>query len=354
MHARELIELAALASAHGPALVQSDTQIPARGIEQYWASSKVRLDHWTRSLKAFTGQASGGRRGEHEWLEARGVLEEILTGEILTRVWTAVLCVYDRTRGTDEAEPVARSVLIGHVEARHRVLALMTQGTKLEAKAAVKLNRLRRRCERWTDLLVGRLGGLQDLSEFAADPERTRDFAEDAPNRRGFEPSHLAWPLLLVSLRTAFQRELGAVSPNADLNARIASGILACFPSQVFDSSGLLGSLWLMRITAAAEEAQVMIEELLAAELPGTRGQCCGGRHLLDRIAHHSGADIPVCRQNAADRADSNVCPTEHCVAASPSAQKLADCRSAAASRARYCCRGIAAAPKLAVCGVSC
>jgi hypothetical protein len=280
MHARELIELAALVSAHGPVLVQSDAQIPARGIEQYWTISKVRLDRWTRSLKDFTRQAAGSRPSEHEWLEARGVLEEILTGEILTRVWTALLCAYDRSRGTDEAEPVARSVLIGHIEARHRVLAIMAQGAKLEAKAAVKLNRLRRRCERWTDLLVGRLGGVQDLSEFAADPQRAQDFAEDAPCRRGFEPSHLAWPLLLVSLRTAFQRELGAVSPNADLNARIASGILACFPSQVFDSSGLFGSLWLMRITTAAEEAQVMIEELLAPELSGTLGQCCGGRYI--------------------------------------------------------------------------
>jgi hypothetical protein len=279
MHARELIELAALVSAHGPVLVQSDAQINARGIEQYWTSSKIRLDHWTRTLKDL-GRPAGGRHIERQWLEARGVLEEILTGEILTRVWAAVLCAYDRARGTDEAEPVARSVLIGHVEARHRVLALLSQGTKIEAKAAVKLNRLRRRCERWTDLLVGRLGGMQDLSEFAIDPKRAEDFAEDAPNRRGFEPSHLAWPLLLLSLRTAFQRELGAVSPNAELNARIAAGVLACFPSQVFDSSGLFGSLWLMRITTAAEEAQVMIEELLSSELPGTLGQYCGGRYI--------------------------------------------------------------------------
>ena len=164
MHARELIELAALASAHGPVLIQSDAQIPHRGIEQYWTSSKIRLDRWTRTLKNFPRLTdSDARRGEHEWLEARGVLEEILTGEILTRVWTAVLCAYDRIHGTDNAEPVARSVLLGHIEARHRVLTLLTRETNIEAKAIVKLNRLRRRSERWTDLLVGRLGGVRDL-----------------------------------------------------------------------------------------------------------------------------------------------------------------------------------------------
>jgi hypothetical protein len=196
------------------------------------------------------------------------VLEEILTGEILTRVWAAVVCAYDRTRGTDEAEPVARSVMIGHSEARHRVLTLLAQASPIEAQIASKLNRLRRHSERWTDLLVGRLAEIQDISEFAVDPKRAMDFAEDAPGRRGFEPSRLAWPLMLASLRKAFQRELGAVSPNADLNAGIATGILACFPSELVDSTGMYRSLWLMRVTNAAEDALGMVEELLAPERP--------------------------------------------------------------------------------------
>jgi len=269
MHARELIELAALVSAHGPVLVQGDQQIPAGGIEQYWMSSKVRMDRWTRSLKEFTRQSDAdARHRERKWPEIRGVLEEILTGEILTRVWAAVLCAYDRTRGTDEAEPVARSVMIGHSEARHRVLTLLSRTSGIDARTAVKLNRLRRHAERWTDLLIGRLADIQDVGEFAVDPKRAMDFAEDAPGRRGFEPSRLAWPLVLASLRNAFQRELGPVSPNADLNAGIAAGVLTCFPSGLLDSTGLLRSLWLMRLTSAAEDAVCMIEELLAPEQP--------------------------------------------------------------------------------------
>jgi hypothetical protein len=192
------------------------------------------------------------------------VFEEILTGEILTRVWAAVLCAYDRTRGVDEAAPVARSVMIGHSEARHRVLTLLAHESGLDAHSAVKLNRLRRHAERWTDLLVGRLADIQDVGEFAVDPKRAMDFAEDASDRRGFEPSRLAWPLMLASLRKAFQRELGPVSPNADANAGIAAGVLACFPSELLDSTGLLRSLWLMRLTIAADDAESMIAELLA------------------------------------------------------------------------------------------
>ena len=80
--------------------------------------------------------------------------------------------------------------------------------------------------------------------------------------------------MLLASLRKAFQRDLGPVSPNADLNAGIAAGILSCFPSELFDSTGLFRSLWLMRMTSAAEDAVCMIEELLAPERAGFVRAC--------------------------------------------------------------------------------
>jgi hypothetical protein len=194
------------------------------------------------------------------------VFEEILASEILTRVWTAVLCAYDRARGSDEAEPVARSVMIGHSEARHRVLTLLSRVTGMDARSAVKLNRLRRHVERWSDLLVARLVDIVDIDEFSVDPKRAADFAEDSPSRQGFEASRLAWPLLLASLRKAFQRELGVVSPNADLNAGIAASVLSCFPVEPIDAVGLCRALWLMRITSVAEDATRMVEALLSSE----------------------------------------------------------------------------------------
>lgn len=264
MHARELIELAAIVSAHGPVLIQNGERIATDGIEQYWTTSKVRLDRWAFRLKSFAQQANtDSRRRRLQWPATRSVLEEILTGEVLTRVWTAVLCAHDRQRGTDEVEPVVRSVMIGHMEARHRVLTLMVRGPGIDAEAAVKLNRLRRRVERWTDLLVGNLMGLHDVSEFAADPDRAKDFAQDLKDRGQSRGGQHVWPLMLASLRTAFQRELSPESPNADLNARIAASVLSCFPTEVFDSTGLMRSLWLMRLTDMAEDTQIMLDDLL-------------------------------------------------------------------------------------------
>lgn len=280
MHARELVELAAVVSAHGPALVRSTRRLSAASLEAYWTASKCRLDRWGRSLKRFTGDAAGAtaQRRRARWPLIRSVLEEILTGEVLTRVWTAVVCAHDRHHGSDEAEAIARSVLIGHLEARHRVLTLLVRGPGIETEGAVKLNHLRRRTERWTDLLVGYLAGLHDVGEFAIDPARAKDFAEDLRRRSSLEGGPLnadayscpaewaAWPLVLASLRAAFQKGLHPVSPNADLNAQIASGILACFRQELFDSAGLFRSLWLTRLATVADDAQGMVEELLAVE----------------------------------------------------------------------------------------
>jgi hypothetical protein len=269
MHARELVELAALVSSHGPVLIQSGTPIAAASIEQYWTASKVRLDRWAWALRKFASATEpDAQRRQTQWPKFCGVLEEILSGEMLTRVWTAVLCAYDRRRRSDEAEPAARSVMIGHMEARHRVLTLMVRGPGIDAEAALKLNRLRRRVERWTDLLVGHLACRYAVSEFAFDPQRAQEFAKDMRDRSHHQGGRQVWPLVLASLRTAFRQGLSAESPNAELNTQLAAGILSCFPADLFDSTGLMRSLWLMRLTNVAEDTQGMIEDLLALERP--------------------------------------------------------------------------------------
>ncbi|MEN6451780.1 MAG: hypothetical protein ABFC96_14920 [Thermoguttaceae bacterium] len=268
MHARELLELAALAAVHGPALILSREPIPADAIEAYWTASKSRLDRWGRTLKSYASRATSAEQplGHADQETIRATLEEILTGEVLTRAWTSVLCAYDRCRGSDQMEPIARSVLIGHLEARHRVLTLLVSGPGIDAEQAVKLNRLRRRTERWADMLVSYLAGCYDISEFAIDPERAKEFAEDLDVQRKSPGGRYAWPLVLASLRAAFQTGLSPLTPNADLNAAIASSVLSAFPPSLFDSTGLMRSTWLLRMSRVTSDTQGMIEQLLALE----------------------------------------------------------------------------------------
>jgi hypothetical protein len=276
MHSRELVELAAIVSAHGPVLVRGVERLSSSGMEEYWTASKIRLDRWSHCLRAFIAKANDGNWHNAHWQHVVSVLEEIISSEILTRVWTAVVCAHDRQHGADDAEPIARSVLLGHVEARHRVLTLLVGGPGMDAETAMKLNHLRRRTERWTDMLVGYLAGLHNCSEFAINPQRAKEFSQDLHYQCRHPGGRQAWPLVLASLRAAFQQGMSPQSPNADLNGRIASSIISCFQPELFDSTGLFCSMWLMRLVNAANDAQGMINELLATEevlgiaLPGS------------------------------------------------------------------------------------
>jgi hypothetical protein len=268
MHARELVELSAIVSAHGPVLVRGVERLSASGMEEYWTASKIRLDRWGFCLREFLAKANDAKWIKAQWPHICGVLEEIITGEMLTRVWTAVVCAHDRQHGADDAEPIALSVLSGHLEARHRVLTLLVGGPGMGAEDAMKLNHLRRRTERWTDMLVGYLAGLHDSCRFAVDPRRATDFSQDLHYQCQHPGGRHAWPLVLASLRAAFQQGMTQQSPNADLNGRIASSILSCFQPELFDSTGLFCSMWLMRLVNSANDAQGMLDELLCTENP--------------------------------------------------------------------------------------
>ncbi len=80
------------------------------------------------------------------------------------------------------------------------------------------------------------------------------------------------WPIVLASLRAAFYHAMGPASPNTDLNARIASGIVGCFPAELFDQTGLPQSAWMARIARITDDAQGMLDQLLTPSKAGAPG----------------------------------------------------------------------------------
>ena len=265
MHVRELVDLAALLAVHGEALMYRKERIPAQGLEQYWTASKCRQDRWSRTLADYANRLREAQPAQRPllWHEVRPVIEEVAVSEILTRVWSAVASAYDRQRAVREVEPLARSIFMGHLECRMRALNLIVYGCGLAANEAVALNKLRRRAERWSDLLLAFLFQQYEVTEFAFDAQRVRDFAADATYQAAPQAGTLAWELLLVSLRSAFQENLASFSPNAELHARVASGVLQCFDEDLSDAVGLLQPLWLLRLDAAANQTQHLIDSLL-------------------------------------------------------------------------------------------
>jgi hypothetical protein len=263
MHVGDLLELGLVVATHAPVFIESRCALPQGAIEQYWSASKCRLDRWYRAFRAANDPASPSPA------PVADLVTEVLASELLTRVFLAACEGHDGARGEEELQPVAHSVWLSHLEARRSALERMVHGPGIDLGAAVECNRFRRRVERWTDLLLGRLSGYCQPTRLAFDVERVADFSADfRPSPGGNE---LAWNLALASTRMSL-RTLTQTTVNVDLNRQIASAVLACLGDDVYDAFGLCRSLWLERLSRTASDTQGMIDQLLRldAGLPVT------------------------------------------------------------------------------------
>jgi hypothetical protein len=261
MHVGELVELGALVAAHGSRFVQQSRLLNRRHMEQYWLASKCRHDRWFQALKAF--ERATALEKLQQWARTRSVMEEVLASELLTRIWAAVGCCYDRRHDRDDFTPVVRSALIGHMEARNRVLHALIKQQGFSVEEGVTLNRLRRQTERWTDMLLGYLGSDCEVGEFAFDADRAREFTADLRDEGEAPSCQPVWELTMASLRATYFNSLSPMSPNSELNHRIAASVLACYHSDLFDSLGIIQSHWMLRIAQVADDTQGLVEELL-------------------------------------------------------------------------------------------
>jgi hypothetical protein len=272
MHARDLIELAALVSVHGPIFIRHG-RVSESALQSYWSVSKARQAAWTLSLAEHADLSSQNwEHLSHEaaqmlaWQNIRPVLEEILATEILTRIWTAIACAHDNHRQQTILTPVVKNIYTGHLEARNQALHLLVNGRGCNTPDAVEMNRLRRRCERWCDMLLAYLATPTPMLEFSFEPTRAREFSADLSSELKRPLSNIGWQLVMVSLRTAFSQGLQESAAHPVLNRQIAEAILSCYDSDLFDATGVLNSLWMERIQHVTSDTEGMIAELLVLE----------------------------------------------------------------------------------------
>lgn len=266
MEARELVELAAIAATHSPVLIAEPARLSEAGMHHYWTASKCRFERWNTALREFGHRPHASTSRPEAWPGLHSTLEEILSGEILARIWTAISAAHDRRHGREESEPIARSILHGQQEARNRVLRLIVRESTDATGQVQALNTLRRRCERWTDVLLAYLAPEPSIVELAFDVERVNDFSAGFRRQQAAGLQQVGWEMTVGALSAAFQTALTLASPNRDLNVNIAASILACFPAGIFDGTGLLQTHWMTRMQVTTIDAQGLIDELLALD----------------------------------------------------------------------------------------
>src|SRR5262245_38142440 len=105
MNSRDLIDLAVFVATYGPTLIRQRWKLPPQSLAEYWAVSQCRLDQWQQLLQRLSASPGSGKGADAQTM--RGLCEEILTAEMLTRVWCCVLTACDAGTGACEGKPVA-------------------------------------------------------------------------------------------------------------------------------------------------------------------------------------------------------------------------------------------------------
>jgi hypothetical protein len=268
MHATQLVELAVFLATDAPAFTLAEAPFSTASLHQYWSASKHRHDQWAQAFRRVSPAKSAAVKETSPAASdsLRGVVEEILLSEVLTRVWTATAALHDAHHETDSVTPIARSIFLGHQEARRDALRAILSGVGLQPREVRRLNILRQKCERWTDLLLAHAGYDGDELGVAFDQDRVHEFSDQLVHDACSGLSETAISLTKASLRVAIRRGVLPTSINPTLNRQIAGGILACLPGHAIDSTGEFQSLWQIRIEHAASDTLELVDELLALD----------------------------------------------------------------------------------------
>lgn len=262
MHANQLAQIGSWIAIHAPTLILGNSTLPELVSVDYWTCSKCRIQHWNAALQVFEDDFLGAEISHDPWPAISTVVEEIFVSEFLTRIWSAAVLAHDIYQESDELFGLAHSVHISHIEARNRAMRLLLSAQGSNEKEFDRLNRLRRKVERWTDLFLVRVTDIKVAKMFAFDEKRVADFHEENDDISPI--MHARRNQILIASFTAelrsFQSQWAA---NPKLNRKISSSLLACFPADRFDSLGLPKSFGMVLLEKTQHDTQLLVDQLL-------------------------------------------------------------------------------------------
>jgi hypothetical protein len=169
--------------------------------------------------------------------ERVAAVEEMLTAEMLLRVWCAYLSggieeVPGRYRPARVSAAIASAIL--HQRRRTLLALLHDQSLKDEQ---YQLDRTRRRVERWTDVLLAAFPVTPATALLHFDRDRSQDFADVWPAQAWGQTSQ-AEPLIISSLRASMPVVNVSCEERAAAYSVLLKSILNCLGENAFDGRG--------------------------------------------------------------------------------------------------------------------
>ncbi len=260
MHAIDLAELASTFVRVATPLTK--LRLPPRrsATQELWLVARYRQENWLHDLAHHRDAIArpGTSRRVRLWAEIIPVIQEVLLSEPLSRVVAYLASVWD-SRGIDhELAPLALSTLAAHVEARNRCLHLVVFGQGLAVENAVKINRLRRNLESYTDQLLACLPSVANPGLFAFVP---RPLVKMQADLRPLDQQptwlHMQSIAHAEHLWQSVHYDLDWRAASARLNYQLSQHTLGLIPGGVFDSAGVPHSANSLRLLQPSLEGHI-------------------------------------------------------------------------------------------------
>ncbi len=231
---KSLAELALVVSQVAPSMLDDISAPASESLRGFWQSNRLLQRQWMNELDDETN----ARPQDIELFEQ--LAPRLFTSEILVRTFSTLLASLDTRLGTDDLTRVARNVVGGLLQIRLTVLSRLLAVPEIDRDRVLKIDRLRRRCDRWTDLLVGTIAIRSNCFEFAFDPDRARDFGEEAMFADTEVRSRPFEHLVSAGLRVTFLQHLSNEAFDEPEFLILTQSILSSIPRHALHRDGSL------------------------------------------------------------------------------------------------------------------
>ena len=223
MHAKWLVDAAALVSYHCPTMVEYQSALPRNALYKYWSTSRQRFDQWHETLGQHrtAKQHIGISQQAWLWRQLQPTIDEILLGDIVARCLCGVAASLESRNIDLDASPITTSVLSGQDECRNRVLDLMQDCRGLSTEQIVQMNRVRHALEQWTDTLLMTIDHRAEVLAFRFDndtsltPSQAIEIDDDQGSR---QRRQLKWRFMMAGAQQWIDKNCTSVAANQRLN----------------------------------------------------------------------------------------------------------------------------------------
>ena len=270
MHSVLLVDLAAVVSEHGPAILYGRDTLSPEALTQYWTATHSRFNLWHQAMARYSRaeKVNDVDAINAWWRDHTAVLEEILVSEILSRVVAALGAGLDARASDEEISPVTHAILLNHLEASNRVHQVILKAHGPAAVKAEQLNRVRQGIESWTDVLLGRMAiRNSEPLKYAIDRDRATEYAEEATLQGHGVTRRTSNALMNISMHEMISQRLSPEPALPAANREVSRSVMLMLRPELFDSVGSLKSLWMHRIENSAEQTDRMLDELTSADI---------------------------------------------------------------------------------------